>query len=409
MSSSTEARVTGQAFLSASRPERLGHVVRLAVYQRGHIGAHPVPALVCLLGDRQLRSAAHRRCSSTRPLPGGRSLAVASIKGSSRFRRRIRMNRMISTSSAIPTFLASSMYWAFFCALAAVASSFFASAAAVVFERQRVHLDGIAALGVEADRVRHDLLHLAGVQRTRGLGVEHHRDRHPLHRARRGHDLLHGLVDRVVHGALLAHVGPGAAGTGDRSGQDLPEGAAGARGVARVGLVDGRLAQRRGWVGEAAARAGRRGFDRCSPTLSISLAGITRTEIALAQPTTAWNNSFRPAGATCFESLRSASGRTRWPEARRSRAGSRHDERTGQRSTPRLVRTGDEPCTETPIEAEQLLAGRKGHGPRIPPPAVVNLPTSHRPGDDSQPAGRITRASSHERHPRRSVRVVLLD
>ena len=59
-------------------------------------------------------------------------------------------------------------------------------------------------------------------------------------------------------------------------------------------------------------RAAPRGSSGAAPSRSISPAGMIRTLIRVAQPTTARKSSSRSGGATCFESFRKASGRTRW-------------------------------------------------------------------------------------------------
>ena len=64
------------------------------------------------------------------------------------------------------------------------------------------------------------------------------------------------------------------------------------------------------------------------------------------------------SGSTCFESFRSASGRTRWSrEASRVEQHARHDERPGERPAARLVGAGDEAHPE-PRGRTRAASGR---------------------------------------------------
>ena len=53
-------------------------------------------------------------------------------------------------------------------------------------------------------------------------------------------------------------------------------------------------------------------FERCRPSRSMSWAEMTLTATFVAHPTTARKSCSRCTGVHCFESFRSASGRTRW-------------------------------------------------------------------------------------------------
>ena len=101
----------------------------------------------------------------------------------------------------------------------------------------------------------------------------------------------------------------------------------------------------------------------------MSVQGMTRTLIRVAQPTTARKSSSRSAGETCFESF-----------SERERADAvvaqtvvveqhaRDDERPRERPAPGLVRARDEAGAELAIVGEELLAARARHGLDCSPP-----------------------------------------
>ena len=112
----------------------------------------------------------------------------------------------------------------------------------------------------------------------------------------------------------------------------------------------------------SAARSPAR-FERCSPSRSIRQDENTCTDTRVAHSSTARKSRSRSSCESCFESFRSASGRTAW--SRRHAVVEQHagdDERPRERPAAGLVGARDEARAEPAVEAEEPLAGARHEG-----------------------------------------------